>query len=112
MSIPTISNTSTATDNRSTVRQSGSQPATDNNTGSGVGSGNVGNQGAAGNNQSDAVSISSRAADLQSLESSIKQLPEVNAARVDALREQISAGDYVIDSQRVADKILAFERSL
>ena len=110
MSIPTISNTSTATDNRSTVRQTGTQPNTGN--GNGVGNDNVGNQGAAGGNQPDAVSISSRAADLQSLETSIKQLPDTDASRVNALREQINAGEYVVDSQRVADKILAFERSL
>lgn len=111
MSIPTISNTSTtATDNRSNVRQSGNQPAsTENGAGSGVGNGNVGNQSAG---QTDAVSISSRAADLQSLETSIKQLPDVDVPRVNALREQISAGDYVVDSQRVADKILTFERNL
>lgn len=111
MSIPTISNTSTtATDSRSTVRQGGNQPAsTENGAGSGVGNGNVGNPGAG---QTDAVSISSRAADLQSLETSIKQLPDVDVSRVNALREQISAGDYVVDSQRVADKILAFERKL
>ncbi len=112
MSIPTISNTSTtATDSRGTVRQSGNQPAnaTENGAGNGVGNGNVGNQGAS---QTDAVSISSRAADLQSLETSIRQLPEVDVSRVNALREQISAGNYVVDSQRVADKILAFERDL
>ena len=111
MSIPTISNTSpTATDNRSTVRQSGNQPAgTENGAGSGVGNGNVSNQGAS---QTDAVSISSRAADLQSLEASITQLPDVDASRVNALREQISAGNYAVDSQRLADKMLAFERSL
>lgn len=112
MSIPTISNTSTpATDNRSPVRQSGNQPASteNNSTGSGVGNGNVANQGAS---QTDAVSISSRAADLQSLETSIRQLPDVDVSRVNALRDQINAGDYVVDSQQVADKILAFERSL
>ncbi|HDZ09160.1 flagellar biosynthesis anti-sigma factor FlgM [Pseudohongiella sp.] len=109
MSIPTISNTSTATDNRSGVRQSGTQSNTDN-TNTGVGNGNVGNQGGSG--QPDAVSISSRATDLQSLETSIKQLPDTDASRVSALREQINAGNYSVDSQRVADKMLAFERSL
>lgn len=111
MSIPTISNTSTATDNRGNVRQTGTQPSTDNGTGNGVGNGNVGNQGA-GSGQPDAVSISSRAADLQSLETSIKQLPDIDVSRVNALREQINAGEYSVDSQRVADKMLAFERSL
>lgn len=108
MSIPTINSTSTATDNRSTVRQTGTQAG----TGSSAGDANVGNRNATGSNQPDAVSISSRAADLQSLETSIKQLPDTDASRVNALREQINAGEYVVDSQRVADKILAFERTL
>jgi negative regulator of flagellin synthesis FlgM len=108
MSIPTISNTSTATDNRTGVRQTGTQPG----SGNGVGNGNVGGQGETGNSQSDAVSISSRAADLQSLETSIKQLPDVDVSRVNALRDQVNAGEYTVDSQRVADKMLAFERSL
>ncbi|MEX0739733.1 MAG: flagellar biosynthesis anti-sigma factor FlgM [Pseudohongiella sp.] len=112
MSIPTISNTSTATDNRGSVRQTGNQPGTDNNTGNGVGGGNVGNQGSTGTSQPDAVSISGRAADLQSLEASIKQLPDTDVSRVNALRDQINAGEYAVDSQRVADKILAFERGL
>lgn len=113
MSIPTISNTSTtATDNRSTARQTGAQANTDNGTGNGVGNGNVGSQSTTSSGQSDAVSISSRAADLQSLETSIRQLPDTDASRVNALREQINAGEYVVDSQRVADRILAFERSL
>ncbi|OFE11564.1 flagellar biosynthesis anti-sigma factor FlgM [Pseudohongiella acticola] len=108
MSIPTISNTSTATDNRGTVRQTGTQPG----SGNGVGNSNVGSQGEAGNSQPDAVSISSRAADLQSLETSIKQLPDTDVSRVNAIRDQVNAGEYAVNSQRVADKMLAFERSL
>lgn len=106
MSIPTISNTTTAADNRGGVRQTGTQP------GSGAGNGGVGNQGAASGNQADAVSISTQAADLQALEASIKKLPDTDVSRITELRDKINAGDYVVDSQRVADKILAFERNL
>ncbi|MDO8908125.1 MAG: flagellar biosynthesis anti-sigma factor FlgM [Pseudohongiella sp.] len=107
MSIPTISNSTPAPDSRGTVRSSSGQTSA-----TGAGSSNRASSQQAGTPQTnvDAVSISSQAVDLQALESSIRQLPEVNAARVTELRDQISAGQYNVDSQRVADKILAFEQ--
>lgn len=112
MGIPTISNTSTAADSRGNVRQTGTQPGANNGAGTSVNNGSVGNQGSTAQSQTDAVSISSQAADLQSLEASIKSLPDTDVSRVAALKDQISTGSYVVDSQRVADKMLAFERNL
>lgn len=108
MSIPTISNSTTAADSRSTVRTSSGQTSA---TGAGAGS-RASNSQQSGTPQTnvDAVSISTQAVDLQALEASIRQLPEVNSARVIELRDQIAAGQYNVDSQRVADKILAFEQ--
>lgn len=60
----------------------------------------------------DTVHISSRAIDLQTLESHISQLPEVDRNRVTELRNQIAAGDYKIDAGRLADKLLAFDSKL
>jgi negative regulator of flagellin synthesis FlgM len=57
------------------------------------------------------VSISTQAADLQALETRIRELPEVNATRVTELRDKINSGQYNVDSARLADKILAFELS-
>jgi len=108
MSIPTINNSTTAADGRGPIRQSGTQSG----TGNGVGESNVGNQGKAAPGQADAVSISARASDLKTLENNIKSLPDVDASRVSELRDKINAGQYQVDSGRVADKILAFERNL
>ncbi|MDO9476665.1 MAG: flagellar biosynthesis anti-sigma factor FlgM [Pseudohongiella sp.] len=106
MSIPTISNsTAPASDSRSAVKSSSGQTA----PGASAGSRPAGNQGNASQARADAVSISTQAADLQALETSIRDLPEVNAARVTELRDKINAGQYVVDSGRLADKILAFE---
>jgi negative regulator of flagellin synthesis FlgM len=107
MSIPTISNSTTATDSRSTVRSSSGQTSA---TGAGASNRAPDQQSGTPQTSIDAVSISSQAVDMQALETSIRQLPEVNAARVTELRDQISAGQYNVDSQRVADKILAFEQ--
>jgi negative regulator of flagellin synthesis FlgM len=108
MSIPTISNsTSPATDARSAVKSSTGQTAAS----SSAGSRPTGEQGNASQARTDAVSISTQAADLQALETRIRELPEVNAARVSELRDKINAGEYDVDSGRLADKILAFEKS-
>ena len=111
MSIPTISNSTTASDSRSTVRTSSGQTSA-----AGAGAGGKasasGQQAGASQARVDEVSISTQAGDLQALESRIRQLPEVNALRVTELREQISTGQYKVDSSRLADKILAFEQKL
>ncbi|ALO46662.1 flagellar biosynthesis anti-sigma factor FlgM [Pseudohongiella spirulinae] len=109
MSISSIGNPTSPTDSRSPVKQPGSQPA----SGSGTGSGKTDAHGGSGALAPvDAVSISSQASDLQALETRIKALPDTDVARVSQIKDKISTGDYQIDSQRVADKILAFEKEL
>src|SRR5690554_4556075 len=112
MSIPTINNTSTAADSRGNVRQGGTQPGASNGPGSGVNNGSLGKQSSSAQSQTDAVSISSQAADLQSLEASIRSLPDTDVSRIAELKDKISTGNYAVDGQRVADKMLAFERNL
>lgn len=110
MSIPVINNSTTATDSRSSVRSAPGQAAS---TAGGSRAGQTQNaQTGASQTGVDAVSISTQAGDLQALEASIRELPEVDSVRVNTLREQIDAGQYTVDSQRLADKILAFENKL
>jgi len=109
MSISSVSNSASLTDNRSAIKQSGAKA-----TGhASVDSGRADSQGGQAQTAGvDAVSISSRANDLKSLENNIRALPDTDSGRVNALRSQIESGQYLIDSQRVADRILAFERNL
>jgi negative regulator of flagellin synthesis FlgM len=102
MSINSIGGNTTPTD----PRNSGAQ-------GTGGKTGNAADerQSAAGSS-ADTVNISASAADLQAMEARLAELPEVDRGRVDALRNQIASGEYTIDSQRVADRILAFESEL
>lgn len=109
MSISSIGNPTSPTDSRSPVKQQGNQPASGSGTGSGRADAQGGTEALA---PVDAVSISSRASDLQALESRIKALPDTDVARVSAIKDKISTGEYQIDSQRLADKILAFEKEL
>jgi len=55
------------------------------------------------------IEISSQAQLLNKLEAQIKDLPEVDQARVDALRDQINQGTYEIDSSSLAQRIIDLE---
>ena len=57
----------------------------------------------------ESIEISSQAQLLSKLEAQIKDLPEVDEARVEALRDQINQGTYQIDNFRLAQSIINFE---
>jgi flagellar biosynthesis anti-sigma factor FlgM len=49
---------------------------------------------------------------LKDLRDTIDQLPEINATRVVQLHQRIAAEEYVIDLERLTDKLLALESAL
>jgi len=55
------------------------------------------------------IEISSQAQLLGKLEAQIKDLPEIDQSRVDALRDQINQGTYEIDSSSLAQRMIDFE---
>ena len=59
----------------------------------------------------DAVALNSQAIDMGALESRIKQLPNIDAARLVELHNRIIANEYEIDSKRLAGKIIDLESS-
>ncbi|MFK7862696.1 MAG: flagellar biosynthesis anti-sigma factor FlgM [Pseudohongiellaceae bacterium] len=63
-------------------------------------------------NVSATVALSSQAVDLSALESRIKNLPDIDAARVVELHNRIVAGDYEVDSNSIASKMMSFENSI
>ena len=62
-------------------------------------------------NSKDAVTLNSQAIDMGALESRIKQLPNIDAARLVELHNRIIANEYEIDSKRLAGKIIDLESS-
>lgn len=60
----------------------------------------------------DSVRLTDSAARLKELETLLAQVPEVDASRVDALRQAIAEGKYNVDNVHVAEKLIAFERNL
>ncbi|MDD9889976.1 MAG: flagellar biosynthesis anti-sigma factor FlgM [Gammaproteobacteria bacterium] len=56
--------------------------------------------------------LSDPAIDVSALESRIKQLPEIDAARVVELHNRILAGEYEIDSEQLAGKLIDLEAAI
>ncbi len=62
--------------------------------------------------RTDAVALTDTAVRLKRIEASLAELPEVDQARVDALREQVDAGDYQVDGKEIARKLMQLEQDL
>jgi negative regulator of flagellin synthesis FlgM len=60
----------------------------------------------------DSVSLTDTAARLQKLESTIAELPVVDAQRVEDIRRAIASGDYQANPTRIAEKMLGFDAEL
>lgn len=106
MSINTIGGNPTTPDQARTGRQD-TQETDSNSNAAGRGVGNQDNT-----NLGESVQISSSAIDLQALEARIGELPEVDRGRVTELRNQIANGEYQIDGQQLAARMIDFESQL
>lgn len=60
----------------------------------------------------DGVKLTGLATRLQALTQSVAEVPQVDQARVDAVRQTLADGKYQIEPNTVADKLLAFEGML
>ena len=57
------------------------------------------------------VSLSDTAQEISSLEIRLRALPGINLDRVEAIREAISSGDYIVDADEVVAGLLSSERA-
>lgn len=60
----------------------------------------------------DSVSVSDSALLLQKLEEVVAKASPTDVERIQQIKSALANGEYHIDPQRVADKILKFERDL
>lgn len=58
------------------------------------------------------VRLTDTATNLKQVEARIARQPDVDRARVDAVRQRIESGAYEVNAGRLADRLLAFERDL
>lgn len=55
------------------------------------------------------VRLSNQAQQLQAIEERLRELPEVDTARVERIKQAIADGSYQPDSRRIADKLIDLE---
>ncbi len=55
----------------------------------------------------DRVELSQTAKDIKKIESVLKTTPDVRTEKVKAIKEQIEAGTYQVDSKKIANAMLA-----
>ncbi|MFT6285470.1 MAG: negative regulator of flagellin synthesis FlgM [Alcanivorax sp.] len=60
----------------------------------------------------DTVTITSSAAGMLKLEQSLADIPDVDQARVTAIRASIAEGNYHIEADKIVDKLLGLEEDL
>ena len=58
----------------------------------------------------DSVSLTNMAERLQRLESNLAQHSEVDQTRVENIKDSMSRGEYKVNPERVADKMMDFEK--
>lgn len=66
----------------------------------------------AGESGSSDVSISEKSSQLQALEASLKDVPDIDSSKIEAIRQAISEGKFSISAGRVAEKMMAYTREL
>ena len=62
--------------------------------------------------QTDSVNLTVSASQLQELENRINSMPVVDTQAVESVQQQLSSGNYEINDERTADKIIETERKL
>jgi len=60
----------------------------------------------------DTVTLTDSARQLQKLEEAVAKAPVSSAERVQAVKDALSRNAFTVDADRVADKMLQFERDL
>ncbi len=60
----------------------------------------------------DRISLSPEALLRTAAHSAATQAPDVRREKVDAIKERVAAGEYTVDSRKIATKLLADENAL
>ena len=60
----------------------------------------------------DDVHLTGASRQLAAMEQSLRELPAVDEVRVAVVRQRLSGGEYKVDPQRIADRLLGLERDL
>lgn len=61
---------------------------------------------------SDTLTLTNSVAEMLKLEESLAQIPDVNDARVNAIKASIADGSYEISPEKIVDSLLKLEKDL
>jgi negative regulator of flagellin synthesis FlgM len=94
------------------MKVEGTSPTTTPLTKASTGQASARPQSPAGESGRNDVSISEKSSQLQALELSMKDVPEIDSSKIEAIRQAISDGNFSISSGRVAEKMMAYTREI
>ncbi len=60
----------------------------------------------------DDVQLTHTATSLKQIETRLASIPDVDRARVEAVRQRVESGTWKMDANRIADRLMRFERDL
>lgn len=67
---------------------------------------------AAQNTDNDSVDLTKAATQIQQIEQSLASIPIVDSSKVQAVSESIEQGQYQINEERIADRIIDIEKNI
>lgn len=96
------------------IKRTTNKPAQPSSSGTGGAKKSGGNKAQAATKKpdNDRVDLTDNAARLQQIEQSLGDIPVVDSARVEAVSQSIEDGQYTIDNEKIADRIIKNERAL
>jgi len=60
----------------------------------------------------DTVSLSDQSLQVRDLQQTLESLPEVDAVKVEAIKQEIAKGNYPLDPERIAQNLIKLEKAL
>lgn len=60
----------------------------------------------------DTVSLSQGSQQVIELQQQLKSAPEVDSAKVEAIKQEIARGNYPLDAEKIAENLINLEKSL
>ncbi|MBV1951640.1 MAG: flagellar biosynthesis anti-sigma factor FlgM [Cycloclasticus sp.] len=70
------------------------------------------NSGSSKTTSSDSLELTGEGTQLQQIEQSLSEIPIIDSKRVESVSQSIENGQYTIDNEKIADRIIKNERDL
>ncbi len=61
---------------------------------------------------SDTVSLSAQSRKVIELQQQLKNAPEIDSVKIEAIKQEIANGNYPLDANKIAENLISLEQSL